>query len=168
MNRIRLAAQIAQEDGAATGRAEDQADGELLHAILLRQPLLDHRRDIVGIEGCCAGCLDGNPFPVAGGTVAGQEVDCLDCAFFVVSNRTATCAAVEKLKQILAGQDDGSDLYEMVEKLSPIRHLDCLRAPLIVAYGTYETPEFQRQARDFAGAFEQVDCILPPTAPSPV
>jgi arylformamidase len=41
---------------------------------------------------------------------------------------------------------------EMVEALSPLRHLDQLRAPLIVAYGTYETPEFQRQARDFAAA----------------
>jgi arylformamidase len=41
---------------------------------------------------------------------------------------------------------------EMVEALSPLRHLDQLRAPLIVAYGTYETPEFQRQARDFATA----------------
>ena len=40
----------------------------------------------------------------------------------------------------------------MVEKLSPIRHLDRLRVPLIVSYGTYETPEFQRQARDFAAA----------------
>jgi len=41
---------------------------------------------------------------------------------------------------------------EMVAALSPLRHLDQLRAPLIVAYGTYETPEFQRQARDFAAA----------------
>jgi arylformamidase len=41
---------------------------------------------------------------------------------------------------------------EMVAALSPIRHLDQLRAPLIVAYGTYETPEFQRQAHDFAAA----------------
>jgi arylformamidase len=40
----------------------------------------------------------------------------------------------------------------MVEELSPVRHLDRLRAPLIVSYGTYETPEFQRQARDFAAA----------------
>ncbi|HEX2653068.1 MAG TPA: alpha/beta hydrolase [Xanthobacteraceae bacterium] len=40
----------------------------------------------------------------------------------------------------------------MVEALSSQRHLDKLRAPLIVAYGTYETPEFQRQARDFAAA----------------
>jgi arylformamidase len=41
---------------------------------------------------------------------------------------------------------------EMVEALSPLRHLDQLRTPLIVAYGTYETPEFQRQARDLAAA----------------
>jgi arylformamidase len=41
---------------------------------------------------------------------------------------------------------------EMVEALSPQRHIGRLRAPLIVAYGTYETPEFQRQARDFAAA----------------
>jgi arylformamidase len=41
---------------------------------------------------------------------------------------------------------------EMVEALSPQRHIARLRAPLIVAYGTYETPEFQRQARDFAAA----------------
>jgi arylformamidase len=41
---------------------------------------------------------------------------------------------------------------EMVEKLSPINHLDRLSAPLIVSYGTYETPEFIRQAREFAAA----------------
>jgi arylformamidase len=41
---------------------------------------------------------------------------------------------------------------DMVEQLSPIRHVDRLRAPLIVSYGTYETPEFQRQAREFAAA----------------
>jgi len=41
---------------------------------------------------------------------------------------------------------------EMVAALSPQCHLDKLCAPLIVAYGTYETPEFQRQARDFAAA----------------
>jgi arylformamidase len=41
---------------------------------------------------------------------------------------------------------------EMVHMLSPQRHLDKLNAPVIVAYGTLETPEFQRQARDFAAA----------------
>jgi arylformamidase len=40
----------------------------------------------------------------------------------------------------------------MEHELSAIRHLDRLAAPLIVSYGTYETPEFQRQTRDFAAA----------------
>jgi arylformamidase len=40
----------------------------------------------------------------------------------------------------------------MVEELSPIRHLHRLGAPLIVSYGTYETPEFIRQAQEFAAA----------------
>ena len=41
---------------------------------------------------------------------------------------------------------------EMVQALSPQRHLDRLHVPLVVAHGTFETPEFQRQARDFAAA----------------
>ena len=40
----------------------------------------------------------------------------------------------------------------MVESLSPIRHIGNLRAPLIVAHGTDETPEFQRQSRAFVAA----------------
>ncbi len=43
---------------------------------------------------------------------------------------------------------------EMVEELSPIRHLDRIKAPLVLAYGTLETPEFQRQSRDFAAALK--------------
>ena len=39
-----------------------------------------------------------------------------------------------------------------VAALSPIRHLGRLQAPLIVAYGTCVTPEFQRQNREFAAA----------------
>jgi arylformamidase len=41
-----------------------------------------------------------------------------------------------------------------VAALSPIQHLDRLQAPVIVAYGTCETPEFQRQNREFAAAIE--------------
>jgi arylformamidase len=40
----------------------------------------------------------------------------------------------------------------MVEQLSPQRHIDGLNTPLILAIGTCETPEFQRQSRDFAAA----------------
>ena len=41
---------------------------------------------------------------------------------------------------------------EMEQQLSAIRHIDKLHAPLILTVGTYETPEFQRQSRDFAAA----------------
>jgi len=41
---------------------------------------------------------------------------------------------------------------EIVEELSAIRHIDRLNCPIVVAHGTQETPEFQRQARDFAAA----------------
>ena len=39
-----------------------------------------------------------------------------------------------------------------VAALSPQRHIGHLSAPVIVAYGTLESPEFQRQSRDFADA----------------
>lgn len=44
--------------------------------------------------------------------------------------------------------DDEEDL------LSPQRHVGNLNAPVIIAYGTEETPEFQRQSIDFAAVVE--------------
>ena len=41
---------------------------------------------------------------------------------------------------------------EIEEAMSSARHIDRLRAPIILTYGTNETPEFQRQNRDFAAA----------------
>ncbi len=41
---------------------------------------------------------------------------------------------------------------EVEHALSSQRHLRHLNSPVIVAYGTLETPEFQRQSRDFAEA----------------
>ena len=40
----------------------------------------------------------------------------------------------------------------MAEKLSSQRHLGGLHTPLVLAYGTCETPEFQRQTCDFFAA----------------
>ena len=42
----------------------------------------------------------------------------------------------------------------MVEKLSSQRHLDGLHTPLVLAYGACETPEFQRQTKDFFAAVQ--------------
>jgi arylformamidase len=44
----------------------------------------------------------------------------------------------------------------VVEELSAIRHLDRLSTPLVLAYGTYESPEFQRQSRDFYAAVKSM------------
>jgi len=43
---------------------------------------------------------------------------------------------------------------EMVEKLSGGRSIATLNAPLVLACGTCETPEFMRQTRDFAAAVQ--------------
>jgi arylformamidase len=43
---------------------------------------------------------------------------------------------------------------DVEQALSSQRHLDQLNCPVIVGYGTLETPEFQRQSRDFAAALQ--------------
>src|SRR5262249_5728138 len=40
----------------------------------------------------------------------------------------------------------------MADAMSAQRHIDKLAAPIVVTYGTFETPDFQRQSRDFAAA----------------
>jgi arylformamidase len=42
----------------------------------------------------------------------------------------------------------------MEHAMSSIRHLDKLNAAVTVTHGTFETPEFQRQGRDFAAALK--------------
>ncbi|MBU2532764.1 MAG: hypothetical protein KKB37_08485 [Alphaproteobacteria bacterium] len=53
---------------------------------------------------------------------------------------------------------------EIEATCSAFRHTDRIRCPLIVAYGTLETPEFQRQSADFAAALaatgKDVDVVI--------
>jgi arylformamidase len=42
----------------------------------------------------------------------------------------------------------------MEQDLSPQCHVEGIVTPLILAYGTCETPEFQRQTRDFFAALQ--------------
>jgi arylformamidase len=55
---------------------------------------------------------------------------------------------------------------DMEQAMSSQRHLGLLRAPIIVTYGTNETPEFQRQSRDFAAAVKssgkEVELVVAP------
>jgi arylformamidase len=43
---------------------------------------------------------------------------------------------------------------EMEDSLSTQRHLARIDTPLVLAHGSYETPEFKRQTRDFAAALK--------------
>ena len=43
----------------------------------------------------------------------------------------------------------------MEEALSSQRYIERIRAPIVLLYGTLETPEFQRQSRDFAQALKK-------------
>jgi arylformamidase len=53
---------------------------------------------------------------------------------------------------------------EMEQQLSPQRHIEKLHIPLVLCIGTLETPEFQRQSRDFAAAVQtagkQVELVV--------
>src|SRR6185436_14275406 len=64
------------------------------------------------------------------------------------------CSGMYDLKPVRLSQRSQYVAFtdEVEEKLSSQRRLDRLNCPVIVAHGTYETPEFQRQARDFAAA----------------
>lgn len=56
----------------------------------------------------------------------------------------------------------------MEEAMSPQRHLDRITAPVIVSWGTIETPEFRRQGEDFAAALQAagkpVERVVGPSA----
>ena len=43
---------------------------------------------------------------------------------------------------------------ETIEQLSPLRHMDMLTAPIVIAHGTHESPEFIRQSVDFIAALQ--------------
>src|SRR5205814_2879852 len=49
---------------------------------------------------------------------------------------------------------------EAEEALSPQRHLAAIRAPIVLLYGSLETPEFQRQSRDFADALTRAGKVV--------
>jgi arylformamidase len=66
------------------------------------------------------------------------------------------CSGMYDLKPVrLSARSNYVRFTDAIEQeLSALRHLERIACPLIVGYGTYETPEFQRQARDFAAALQ--------------
>ena len=49
---------------------------------------------------------------------------------------------------------------EAEHALSPQRHVESIRAPIVLLYGSLETPEFQRQSRDFADALTRAGKLV--------
>lgn len=45
-------------------------------------------------------------------------------------------------------------LDDTINKLSPIQHIQNINFPVVLGHGTKETPEFQRQTKDFAAALQ--------------
>lgn len=66
------------------------------------------------------------------------------------------CSGMYDLKPVrLSSRSAYVNFTDAVEQaLSPQRHLQHLNVPVIVACATLESPEFQRQARDFASAVQ--------------
>ncbi len=66
------------------------------------------------------------------------------------------CSGIYELQPVrLSARSNYVRLSEdQVNALSPIRHVAALTTPLTVAWGSLESPEFQRQANDYAAAAE--------------
>jgi arylformamidase len=68
------------------------------------------------------------------------------------------CSGMYDLKPVrLSARSSYVKFTDSVEEaLSAQRHLEFLNTPIIVAYGSLETPEFQRQSRDFVKAVKDL------------
>ncbi len=66
------------------------------------------------------------------------------------------CSGMYDLKPVrLSKRSDYVKFTDATEEaLSAMRHLDRIRCPLTLLHGTLETPEFQRQSREFAAALK--------------
>ena len=66
------------------------------------------------------------------------------------------CSGIYDLKpaRLSARSDYVKFTDAMEDALSPQRHLDRIGCPVTLLHGTLETPEFQRQTRDFAAALK--------------
>lgn len=67
------------------------------------------------------------------------------------------CSGIYELKPVgLSARSVYVKLTAAIEEaLSPQRRCATITAPLVVAYGSLETPEFQRQAKEFAAALQE-------------
>jgi arylformamidase len=106
----------------------------------------------------------------------GGDPDALYLSGFSSGSHLGACVVITEWEKqglprdILKGALLGSGIYDLKpvrlskrssfvtiddateQALSPVRHLDRVHTPLVLTMGLFETPEFQRQSRDFADA----------------
>lgn len=72
------------------------------------------------------------------------------------------CSGMYELEPVRLSARSGYVAFtdEAEQVLSPMRHMDKLTTPIIVAHGTYETPEFKRQTVEFAAALRDRGLLL--------
>ena len=138
----------------------DDVDGEL-------PVMVDQVRRAVAQISRTAGELggDANKIFVAGHSSGGHLTGCLvvtdwENLFGLSGNVLAGAVLMSGMYELEPVRRSKRSLYVKftdanVAALSAIRHLDKVRCPIIVAYGTQETPEFQRQSREFHAALEK-------------
>src|SRR5262245_3546157 len=126
-------------------------------------PMADQVRRAVAWVYRNAGSFDGDPRRIyvsghsSGGHLAGVVLTTDWKAFNLPADAVKgglCCSGMFDLKPVrLSARSNYVKFTDETEQaLSPQRHLNNLNAPVIIAYGTLETPEFQRQSRDFAAA----------------
>ena len=69
---------------------------------------------------------------------------------YVSRNRPTTAYA--EVRTTLRTVSSGGIRSASEAELSPIRHLDRLTAPLILSYGSFESPEFKRHSKELYAA----------------
>ena len=136
----------------------DQVGGDLM-------PMAEQVRRAIAWVGKNAASFGGDPNRVylsghsSGAHLAGVELVTDWAAFGAPSNvikGAVLCSGMYDLKPARLSKRGAYVKFTdaMEDALSTQRHLARINCPVVLAHGTYETPEFQRQTRDFAAALK--------------
>ena len=134
----------------------DQAGGDLM-------PMAEQIRRAIAWVGKNAASFGGDPSRIyvsghsSGAHLAGVTLVTDWAAFGAPANilkGAVLCSGMYDLKPARLSKRGAYVKFTdaMEDALSTQRHLSRINCPVVLAYGTYETPEFQRQSRDFAAA----------------
>ena len=136
----------------------DQAGGDLM-------PMAEQVRHAIAWVGKNAASFGGDPGRIhvsghsSGAHLAGVALVTDWAAFGApadIIKGAVLCSGMYELKPARLSKRGAYVKFTdaMEEALSTQRHLSRINCPVTLAYGTYETPEFQRQSRDFATALK--------------